>query len=276
MRVRQLFENVLVELNKRKAPSLILEDFNYFINKAIQQYINSRYNIYETTQQSIDDLGVIRATSILTPVINTNSDFLASNLLNKVYEVNLPDDYLHILNCVVEYSVLSANKCYKVGDKVQFGAVRLLSNSFPQLITNYYIKPAFDNPYFFINNINTSNVFPTDDDKVLIDFEDSEKVKTYRYGNVSKVKMEIRYGKDDTKFQLSKVYIDYLKNPQLVYLTQDDIDEVEDTSQMLEFPEYVVQEIINTLVRLLLENTSDPRLQGNNAINQTIGIPNNR
>ena len=41
----------------------------------------------------------------------------------------------------------------------------------------------------------------------------------------------------------------------------------------MEFPDYVCQEIINELAKLLLENASDPRLQTNLAVNQTIANP---
>jgi hypothetical protein len=34
MTLREIFEAVLVEINKVQAPSLLLEDFNYFANKA--------------------------------------------------------------------------------------------------------------------------------------------------------------------------------------------------------------------------------------------------
>jgi hypothetical protein len=40
-----------------------------------------------------------------------------------------------------------------------------------------------------------------------------------RYGNHSPVRMEIRYGKDDSVFLLKKVYVDYLKTPQYIRLT---------------------------------------------------------
>nr|DAK03589.1 MAG TPA: hypothetical protein [Bacteriophage sp.] len=56
-------------------------------------------------------------------------------------------------------------------------------------------------------------------------------------------------------------------------MTQTQYELVEDTSQVLEFPDYVCQEIINELVKLLLENASDPRLQTNLAVNQTIAMP---
>ena len=55
-----------------------------------------------------------------------------------------------------------------------------------------------------------------------------------RHGNVSPVRMEIRYGKDTSTFELDKVFIDYIKTPQYIRLTQEQIDTVEDTSQILE------------------------------------------
>jgi hypothetical protein len=56
-------------------------------------------------------------------------------------------------------------------------------------------------------------------------------------------------------------------------LTQEELDLTEDTSQMMEFPDYVCQEIINELVKLVLENSGDPRLQSNIAVNQSIANP---
>lgn len=64
-----------------------------------------------------------------------------------------------------------------------------------------------------------------------------------------------------------------MKTPQFIRLTQDQVDKVIDTSQVLEFPDYVCQEIVNELVKLLMENASDPRIQTNIPINQTIANP---
>ena len=65
MTSRQLYESVLIELHKENAPNLLLEDFNYLANKAIYQYINKRYNIYDINQQTTDDLRVLKATALL-------------------------------------------------------------------------------------------------------------------------------------------------------------------------------------------------------------------
>lgn len=77
-----------------------------------------------------------------------------------------------------------------------------------------------------------------------------------RLSNPSTVNMEIRCGSDDV-FELVQVKADYLKSPQRVNLTHEQMMLTQDTSQIMEYPDYVVQEIINILVRLVLENNSD-------------------
>ena len=58
-----------------------------------------------------------------------------------------------------------------------------------------------------------------------------------------------------------------------IRLTYDDITSTEDKTRVLEFPDYVCYEIVNELVKLLMENASDPRVQTNYAVNQTIANP---
>lgn len=104
---------------------------------------------------------------------------------------------------------------------------------------------------------------------------DSIKPVQGRNANVTKVLLEIRFGKDSKLFTPERAYVDYLKGPQYIRLTQLQIDTTEDTSQVLEFPDYVCFEIVNIFTKLIMENASDPRLQTNLPINQTIasGIP---
>lgn len=283
MTSRQLFEYALIELNKVQAPSLLLEDYNYFINKAVSQYINKVYNLYDINQQKSDDLRVLKSTAVLNPIDDNsyNKDNVEDSLFGTISEVYLPDDYLHTLNCVVEYDVKKTFKCYDKDTKVHFGAKRLTADMFSQIINNYYMRPQYRSPYYYINNVNTKSTFVTEDNQSLVQADADAKLNAQsptrtaqvRYGNTSRVKMEIRYGKDSDTFELSKVYIDYLKAPQHIRLTQTQVDEVEDKSQVLEFPDYVCQEIVNELIKLLMENASDPRLQTNIPINQSIANP---
>jgi hypothetical protein len=135
------------------------------------------------------------------------------------------------------------------------------------------MRPAYNNPYFYLNNVNTKNTFPTEDSKEIISDTLINKESDIRYGNRDNVRMELRFGTSDKTFKPTKVYIDYLKSPQHIILTQEQIDAVEDTSQLLEFPDYVVQEIIKELVTILMENSGNPRLQSYIPINQSIAFP---
>lgn len=366
MTARQVWEGMLTELSKVNAPSMLLQDFNYFFNKAINQYINKRYNIYDINQQSTDDLRVLKATSVLDvsksevkAPFNVLSNLGAgkSKLFGATYEVDLPSDYLHILNCVCIYRVNKSWKCYNAGDYVQFSARRLTADSWSVIVNDYYNRPLPERPYFYIHNVNINEDLPTNpldknknpngtdlkedynvepstntvhyhkmqggmsipyyvkgttvyEDKECtrpaegvtlgqltaqfvstpnenntsnfpreISFNGTgtidavERETAQRYGNASKVRMEIRYGHDDTVFTLVKVFVDYIKTPQYIRLTQEQVNLTEDTSQIMEFPDYVCQEIINELTTLVMENTADPRLQTHIPVTQTIANP---
>ena len=301
MTSRQLFEYALIETNKVGAQSLLLEDYVYLINKSFYQYLDKRYNIYDINQQTSDDLRVLKATAILRPVLASSKygdETGIDSLYGAVYEVELPNDYFHILNCVCQYNVAKNFKCYNKGNKVQFPAQRLTGDMWPTVIINAYNKPSYKKPYFYLHNVNVSETNPTNpyDGTWGTDVqneEDSqisgglpstikltkgsasnvERLAKLRYGNVSPVRMEIRYGKDNSLFELEKVFIDYIKTPQYIRLTQEELDLVEDTSQVLEWPDYVCYEIVKELVTLLLENAGDPRLQTNIPINQAIASP---
>ena len=367
MTARQVWEGMLTELSKVNAPSMLLQDFNYFFNKAISQYINKRYNIYDINQQTSDDLRVLKTTAILEANPATQSEPLKaladlgagkSKLFGATYEVILPSDYLHILNCVCIYKVNKKWKCYDAGDYVQFAAKRLTADSWSVIVNDYYNRPLPERPYFYIHNININNTLPTNpitdtnpngtdlsseygpfeeiqyyliSDKVInstvvvkagtrvyvkdgfvykedtyttkiegVTMDDLSTKKTNfprtiklrepdsrnprtvstvnrdtgtRYGNASNVRMEIRYGHDDSVFKLEKVFIDYIKSPQTIRLTQEQVNLTEDTSQIMEFPDYVCDQIINELTMLVMENTADPRLQTNTIVTQSIANP---
>lgn len=292
MTARNLYEYGLIELNKLEAPSLLTEDYVYFLNKAVQQCINLTYNRYDTNQQSTDDLRVLKTTALLqNPKKLENADDLTSiqekinsGILSSTYYVDLPKDYMHMLNCIVGFArTENPNKkthCdSEVGTKVYFTAKRLTADMYGGVINNYYQKPSYKRPYYYLNTINTSNEIVTNkeqDDSILnyiADIEslrDSEAKKGERIANPSNVRLELRFG-DDTLYTPSEVYIEYIKAPMYIRLSQAEIDDPgADVSQILEFPDYVCYEILNIFVRLIMENASDPRLQTNIPLNQTI------
>lgn len=376
MTARQIFEATLIELSKIQAPALKLYEFNYLFNKAINQYINKVYNVYDINQQTTDDLRVLKSTAYLKPhkygVTSSNetkpynnytgggsnpeyngkspsadiqyataSSYLSSahsqiqSLNGATYEVFMPIDYLHMLNCVCIYYVAKQKDCWDAGSYIQIPAIRLTADSWSQIVTDIYNKPSPMRPYYYIHNQTSSITIPTDpvtgngtpsdtnpagytgtdmpiggyavagdgmkadgtkDETVKVaDVENAgsnfqrtfqlkqgettkdislvEKPTAVRVANPSNVRCEIRYGKDDSLFQLVEVQIDYVKSPQFIRLTQEQIDLTEDTSQIMEFPDYVNQEIINELVHLVMEHSNDPRLVNNIQMTNTIARP---
>ena len=290
MTARELYEYALIELNKLEAPSLLLEDYNYFINKAVQQYINLVYAKLEIDQQSTDDIRVLKASTVLKPVkLSENSAYshLANGMFKSSYYVDLPEDYMHLLNCIVEYKVGVSNfKCYNKGDMVYFAARKLTPDMYTQVLNNAYMRPMYKRPYYYLTNINTANNIVTNPsmDTAILDANkennetpsalvDSNNVPGDRLANPSIVRLELRYGTDDGVFVPNNIYVDYLKSPMYIRLTQEQINSTLDYSQVLEFPDYVCFEIANIFVRLLMENASDPRLQTNMPINSTIAAP---
>ena len=270
MTVRELYNNVLVELNKVQAPSLLLEDFVYLVNKAVQKYINKRYNFFEMNQQLTDDLRVLLKSSdalVESKKEVTNSDGtkekkpIISNI-DGAPQYDLPEDYMHILNCICKFEKPSNSKCSNTKEK-QYEAIpasKLDTASWPHTIENYYMKPSRKRPYYYIINIQDPSINPN---------YPVDQIKGERYGNSQVPVIQIKSGKDKP----TAVYVDYLRAPQYIDLTIGDLDYIDDNTPQLEFPDYVTYEIINELVTLILENNKDPRVQTQPAVSQSVIQP---
>lgn len=279
MTERDLYDAALIEINKLEAPSMLLEDYNYFINKAIQQYINKTYNRYEINQQATDDLRALKVTTSL--ILNEFKNTGIPNESGYHFAV-LPKDYLHMLNCVVKFdkSGIESSKTCPDSERDMtnaFIARKLTSDIYPSIINNAYFKPSYRTPYYTISSLSENSVLiekmldPCNEiiinkesivDNILEPCEHEE----WNGGFV----INIRCGK--SKYKPSVIYIDYIKTPRIIKLTEEMLEGV-DTTKEMEFPEYVCYEIINEFVKLLLENASDPRLQTNIPVNQTIIPP---
>lgn len=157
MSAKELYEGVLIELNKDNASNILLEDFNYYANKAINNFVNKKYNIYDVSQQTTDDLRVLKSTAFLKP-IPVNDKYPGLSLAGGAnYEVIMPSDYLHLLNCICIYKVKKTYKCYNAGDTWRAPAKRLTADMYSQVLDNFWNKPSYKNPYYYIHNINTVN-----------------------------------------------------------------------------------------------------------------------
>lgn len=138
-------------------------------------------------------------------------------------------------------------------------ARKLTSDLFPTVINNAYFKPSHKTPYYRVIT-NGSIILNSTVNSIINPCED----------NTNGIILDLRCG-DTSRYTPVYAYIDYLKTPNYIELTYDDLESEIDNTPVMEFPDYVCYEIINEFVKLLLENSSDPRLQTNIPINQTIG-----
>lgn len=344
MTSKQIYEATAIELSKIQAPALKLYEFNYFFNQAIRQFVNKVYNVYDVNQQTTDDLRVLKATATLLPVIAPSTGNKALDYLRgATYFVDMPDDYLHLLNCICLFDVNKNKECWNAGDVMVVGATKLTADSWSSVVDDVYNQPTKKRPYYYVHNQNDiytetggdkagkltarNSMIPTainPDNRVdsnandkfhtlgystyteagedwgtldgesnfprtfNVDFDGNgeiaeggsetfsaiEKPAGSRHANSSRVKVEIRCGRDKSNiFSLSAVQIDYVKAPQFIRLTQEQLDSDEDISQIMEFPDYVNQEIVNELVNLVMRKTNDPSLQAHMQMTQSIARP---
>lgn len=338
MTSKQIYEATAIELSKVQAPALKLYEFNYFFNQAIRQFVNKVYNVYDVNQQTTDDLRVLKATATLKPNIAESTGNRALDYLRgATYYVDMPDDYLHLLNCICLFDVNKNKECWNEGDVMVVGATKLTADSWSSVVDDVYNQPTKKRPYYYVHNQNDlfidgaaisdeNGVLPTkigagkslykdevanptdklhtmgyanyaeasDADWSGEKVEESnfprnfdgyntsgnnennliEKPAGARHANSSRVKVEIRCGRDKSNvFSLSAVQIDYVKAPQFIRLTQEQLDSDEDISQVMEFPDYVNQEIVNELVNLVMRKVNDPSLSAHMQMTQSIARP---
>lgn len=389
MTSKQIYEATAIELSKVQAPALKLYEFNYFFNQAIRQFVNKVYNVYDVNQQTTDDLRVLKATATLQPALAPSTGNAAIDYLRgATYFVDMPDDYLHLLNCICLFDVNKKKECWNAGDVMVVGATKLTADSWSSVVDDVYNQPTKKRPYYYVHNQNDmyldsnyeltarNSELPTNIDSAtatvpsgnatdkLHDYDYSvwhavldaakqaalavgatptavitaaqgvanitpdmttaitnvstslaaaatandayaallaipaiasgtsnfertftfngvanaedavEKSAGIRHANSSRVKVEIRCGRDKSNiFSLSAVQIDYVKAPQFIRLTQEQLDSDEDISQIMEFPDYVNQEIVNELVNLVMRKINDPSLQAHIQMTQSIARP---
>jgi len=254
--VRQVYERVLIELRKYKSPHLHLDQFVYYINKGVQEFLNETYNIYDTSQQTSDALSSLSIPGTITldwvtlsytlviPGGTTTLPFISGNKFGYDFvRFGLPSNYWHLLNFMVSTQTKQHYKCFPPGYLHTNYAKRLTADQKVAISNNAFLSPDLKRPYFFAqDNILAPNGIPD---------------------------IEVYYGSFNA-LKVIKCEFDYLKKPLVLTLTVLQRDAIVDTSQSMEFPDYIVNEIIKKIVTLMLENSTDPRLQTMPLVNQSI------
>lgn len=98
----------------------------------------------------------VKATSTLSQAHSSIQSLRGAN-----YEVFMPIDYLHMLNCVCIYYVAKQKDCWDAGSYIEIPANRLTADSWSQIITDIYNRPSPMRPYYYIHNENQHEYVPT-------------------------------------------------------------------------------------------------------------------
>lgn len=225
---RQVYIEILTELVREEAPTLYLEDFLYYFNKGISEYMKRRYELTEATQQLTDDLRtwkkIHRDTRLIIPIEEVG--------MNEGFE------YRHLLNCIIYADIQFPDiDCGQLPGQIKgYKAVRMSSAVKAGIVDNLFLEPKYYRPYFEILD---NSVY-------------------------------IRAGELRSDVTVTDVNIEYLKQPELVDLTEDQIANDTDTSQMLEFSKDVGDEITKIVLSLILERGQNVRTQSQATVNQSV------
>lgn len=260
MTLKEVYEAMLIELNKNfGSTDLLLEDFNYFVNKGILQYVQKRYNVSETNRQVLDDLK-----NIIVPGELSKAELTSTK--NKgwyFFKGELPDDYLHLMSCDVEFVVRADFECFKENHVEVVEVFPLTTSVEKKARSNFWFKPSFKKPYYRVTG--DRSTYDTSTPKGILS------------------KLEVTFGDSpylldehnqliipDAKVELEKVYYEYLKVPDKMTLTYEELDEISDSSQLMEFSEDVCGEIIKETIKLVALKTGNPLIQNYDQINMSV------
>jgi hypothetical protein len=165
-------------------------------------------------------------------------------------------DYLHLISCRITWK--TRRPVQDLVSHLVFAAKRLSYDMLNAIQNNTYLKPAPNRPYF--------QEFSNSSSRGIIPYSGA----TYKaYQN--KPKMRIHVGSKNAAMELRTIDFDYLKMPEKITIYDEDIfSALVDTSQVLEFPDYMLNEMVKRCTIYLLEKSSDPRIQTQPAFNQEI------
>ncbi len=131
--ILNIYRGVLFELDRYGAPTFNPVHFNYFFERSVQDWINKQYNVFDTRQQSIDNINVLVRT-----VTIANDD--------------LPTDYYHLLNCFVTFKYTRNFGCHKKDDEFIRKVPRVTADKLVTIHENAYTKPSIRQVYHKIEN----------------------------------------------------------------------------------------------------------------------------
>lgn len=222
-----MYEAVLFEIDQFQSGVFDFEDFNYWMPKAVDKWLKEQLLEYEKNQVIADKISCI--------VKQSNEIILNADNTTELRQADVPDDYRHLLNCLVSLRYKQATLSYAIGDVRKAYTKRYTGDNQVSFMDNSYTKPLVSDPDVRL------------------------------YHRVIGNKVSILY---DTPAELNSavviksVVLEYFQQPPTIELGES-LAIVQDTV----FPEHSNREIVRVCAALFLESEESRRLQSHAAIN---------
>jgi hypothetical protein len=128
-----MYEAVLHEIDEFHSGVFDYEDFNYWMPKAVDKWLKEQLLEYERTQIVADKISCLVK---ITDELSLNPDDTTS-----LREADVPEDYRHLLNCLLTLRYKQATLSYAIGVKRKAYTRRYTGDNQVTFMDNYYTKP---------------------------------------------------------------------------------------------------------------------------------------
>ncbi len=218
----KMYEGVKIELDQYQSPSFDVQDFNFFLPKAVEHCVKKELDGFELTQKVTDKLA---------PLIKISDPLLIFNADNTtdVREKELPADYRHVVSSLVRLRYKTATTAFTAGTKRSSFSRRLTGDLWAFVMEDYYLRPLVSDADVRLYHRVIGNKL-----SILID--------TPVY--------------PETTVVIEDVKLEYISQPPVIKLNNNLTIAVDTV-----FPVHFNQEIVTTCARLFLENNESSRQQ---------------
>lgn len=217
----QMYEGVLYEIDSTRSAELDVADFNYHVNAAVEKFLVADLNNYDLTQTITDKIRpLVKKTAPLT----LNAD----NSTN-VKSIALPNDYRHLVSCLVRLRYKQATVSFAVGAKRLDYSRRLTGDMEAVILNNVYLEPLVSDADLRLFHRVIGNT-------LYIEFDTPVR--------------------QNNSVVVEDVTIEYISQAPRIELDVDDQTIVTDTV----FPPNINQEIVKICAQSFLENSGNQRL----------------
>ncbi len=224
-----MYGGVLYELNKHQSPDFEVEDFNHFMGMSIEKWLKNELQKFELNQVVTDSLAPL--IKVTTPELSFNATDATD-----VREKDLPEDYRHVVSCLVTLRHKVATTGNIVGTKRRDFTKRLTGDSWAAIYDNSYFRPLVADSDMRLYHRIVGN-------KVGIYFD------TVTYPNTTVV--------------IETIKMEYISQPTPIELDTN-LTVTSDTV----FSESVNRALVVICADLFLENNQSQRLQSHAVINK--------